>query len=208
MRYVLAVAAVFSSLLVGPFAQSRSGLAPKDLFQLQSIGDVQLSPTGTHVAYSVTHNDRPGRPYSTVAIRDLATGQVRAVRDGFGVRWSRDGRWIAYTGRTNEGAGLIVADAAGEHARLLAPIAGTNHPLPSTGEDLSWSPDARFVAFLSATPGPETEHADGDPMVITRYLYKPTASEGETRFNDNRRLHIFIVDVATKQVKQLTDGPY
>ena len=37
-------------------------------------------------------------------------------------------------------------------------------------------------------------------MVITRYLYKPTASEGLTRFNDNRRLHVFVVDVASKQV--------
>ena len=33
-------------------------------------------------------------------------------------------------------------------------------------------------------------------MVITRYLYKPTAAEGMTRFNDNRRLHIFIADIA------------
>ena len=43
-------------------------------------------------------------------------------------------------------------------------------------------------------------------MVITRYLYKPDAGEGMTRFNDNRRLHIFVVDLATKQVRQLTQG--
>ncbi len=202
----IASAVLALSFVAGALAQTKSGLAPKDLYQLQSIGDVQLSPTGTHVAYSITHNDRPGRPYSTVAIRDLATGQVRAVRDGFGVRWSRDGRWVAYVGQTAEGAGLIVADAAGEHARLLAPMTGTNHPLPSTGEDLAWSPDGRAIAFLSSTPGPEADQANGDPMVITRYLYKPTASEGATRFNDNRRLHVFIADVATKGVKQLTDG--
>lgn len=44
--------------------------------------------------------------------------------------------------------------------------------------------------------------------MITRYLYKPDASEGTTRFNNNKRLHIFVVDVATKQVKQLTNGNY
>ena len=43
-------------------------------------------------------------------------------------------------------------------------------------------------------------------MVITRYLYKPDAAEGMTRFNDNRRLHIFVVDVASGEVEQLTDG--
>jgi dipeptidyl aminopeptidase/acylaminoacyl peptidase len=44
--------------------------------------------------------------------------------------------------------------------------------------------------------------------VIKRYLYKPTASEGSTRFNDNRRAHIFIVDVASRDVRQLTHGDY
>ena len=45
-------------------------------------------------------------------------------------------------------------------------------------------------------------------MVITRYLFKPTAAEGLTRFNDNKRLHIFVVDVATRTARQLTNGPY
>jgi len=44
--------------------------------------------------------------------------------------------------------------------------------------------------------------------VITRYLYKPDAREGLTRFNDNQRLHIFVVDIASKQMHQLTQGNY
>ena len=44
--------------------------------------------------------------------------------------------------------------------------------------------------------------------MITRYLYKPTAREGLTRFNDNRRLHIFVVDIASRQVHQFTQGNY
>ena len=42
--------------------------------------------------------------------------------------------------------------------------------------------------------------------MITRYMYKPDAGEGMTRFNDNRRLHIFIVDVGSKAVRQVTNG--
>ncbi len=85
---------------------------------------------------------------------------------------------------------------------------GTNHPLPTSGDSVAWSPDGRFLAYVSATPGPETDDANGDPMVITRYLYKPTATEGLTRFNDNKRLHLFVVDVATRQVRQLTTGAF
>ena len=72
----------------------------------------------------------------------------------------------------------------------------------------SWSPDGKRLAFVSATPGPETADASGDPVVITRYLYKPDAAEGMTRFNDNRRLHLFVVDVASGRVEQLTDGAF
>ena len=89
----------------------------------------------------------------------------------------------------------MVAAPTDPATRFIAPIEGTNHPLPSSGDRLAWSPDGRQIAFISATPGPEAD-ANGDPMVITRYLYKPTASEGLTRFNDNRRLHIFVADVA------------
>ncbi|MBK8314984.1 MAG: hypothetical protein IPL01_13630 [Acidobacteria bacterium] len=93
---------------------------------------------------------------------------------------------------------------------MIAPKLGTNSAaITMEGDGIAWSPDlAVALAIVHATPGPETAAADGDPKVITRYLYKPTASEGNTRFNDNRRLHIFVADPATKQVRQLTDGIY
>ena len=190
----------------GPTFQS------SDLYRLRSVGDVQVSPDGKRIAYSVQNNDRPGRPYSQVWILDLATGKsMRLGSDNEGAsgpRWSRDGQQIAYFGREESGAGVVVSRADGSGAVLLAPVSGTNHPLPASGERLAWSPDGKQVAFISSAPGPETDNANGDPMVITRYLYKPTASEGLTRFNDNRRLHIFVVEVATREVHQLTSGEY
>ncbi|HEV2447303.1 MAG TPA: prolyl oligopeptidase family serine peptidase, partial [Candidatus Sulfopaludibacter sp.] len=68
--------------------------------------------------------------------------------------------------------------------------------------------DAKQIAYVSAQPGPETADATGDPVVITRYLYKPTATEGNSHFNDNKRLHIFLLDVATGQSRQLTTGTH
>ena len=88
-------------------------------------------------------------------------------------------------------------------------MTGTNSSaLLNVGSDIAWSPDGRRIAFVSATPGPEAGTADGDPMVIERYLYKPTASEGNTHFNDNQRLHLFVIDLGSKQITQLTDGVY
>jgi len=191
--------------------QPVAGITSPDLYKLRSLGDVQLSPDGKRVAYAVTRRDGAGRPSSEAWIRDLATGQeARLGTDATRAsapRWSPDGQWVAFFGRVGDSSGVAVAHADGSGIRFIAPVSGTNHVLPSMGERLAWSPDGKRLAFISSTPGPE-EDANGDPMVITRYSYKPTASEGLTRFDDNRRLHVFVADLSTRQVKQLTSGNY
>ncbi len=192
-------------------AAAQAGLQSTDLYKLRSIDEVALAPDAARIAYGIRHADRQGKPYSDVWIMDVETG--RSVRLGSEKeaasrpRWSPDGRSIAYLGRDEEHQALMVTRSDGTGSIVLAPITATNHPLPSSGASLAWSPDSKQIAFVSATAGPESD-ANGDPMVITRYLYKPTASEGSTRFNDNRRLHLFIADIATKQVRQLTHGNY
>ena len=185
------------------------GIRSEDLYKLQSVGDVQASSDGDHVAYAVQSSDRPGRPYSRLWMMSLSTRKSWRVGgdSASGPVWAPNGKLIAFSGREGERSGLMIAAPDGSGVTFIAPVEGTNHPLPSSGDRFAWSPDAKQIAFISATPGPEAD-ANGDPMVITRYLYKPTASEGLTRFNDNRRLHIFIADVATKVVRQLTTGDY
>ncbi|HET9985863.1 MAG TPA: S9 family peptidase [Longimicrobiales bacterium] len=192
-------------------AQDPRGLEAADLFKLRTLGDVQLSPDGSRLAYEIRLSDRPGRPRSETWIRVLATGQESRLGAGATAasspRWSPDGRLIAFFGSVGDSSGLVVANADGGGLRFLAPVRGTNHVLPTTGDRLSWSPDGTRIAFVSSTPGPE-EDAGGDPMVITRYSYKPTASEGLTRFDDNQRLHVFVVSLADRSVRQLTSGDY
>jgi dipeptidyl aminopeptidase/acylaminoacyl peptidase len=207
----LIVALLMSKLSVASIAQS-SGLQSDDLYRLRSVGDTQISPDGTRIAYSVTNNDRPGAPYSQLWLMEVSTGKTTQIEGASGgARWSPDGTLIACLGRAGEKSGqsgLITVRADGSQPTFIAPVQGTNHPLPSTGERVAWSPDGKQIAFISATAGPETDAASGDPIIITRYLYKPTASEGMTRFNDNRRAHIFIAELATKIVRQLTAGDY
>ncbi|MFN8060811.1 MAG: S9 family peptidase [Vicinamibacterales bacterium] len=183
-----------------------------DLRRLASVGDVRISPDGRRVAYTVQRTEGDGRPTSEVWLATLADGKSSRLgtdrESASAPRWSRDGTRLAFLGQSGERYGLLVSNADGSDFRFVAPVSGTNHPLPSAGERLSWSPDGTRIAFISTTDGPETDRANGDPMVITRYLYKPTASEGLTRFNDNRRTHIFVADLATGAVAQLTDGAF
>jgi dipeptidyl aminopeptidase/acylaminoacyl peptidase len=186
-------------------------LNSSDLSRLRSVGGVALSPDGRFIAYTITMRDRPGRPYGQLWVMDVNNGKsVRLGGDkpAGGPLWSGDSKWIAFHGADGDKHGLMIAHPDGSESTFLAALAGTNSPLPGTGKDVAWSPDGKQIAFVSSTPGEVAAEASGDPMVITRYLYKPDAGEGSTRFNDNQRLHIFVVDLASKKASQLTEGNY
>jgi dipeptidyl aminopeptidase/acylaminoacyl peptidase len=206
----------FALLLIGiaSAALGQSGrFMSADLYRLRSAGDVAFSPDGAHIAYTVTNNDGPGRPYSQVHVLHVASGRtVKLAKEkdaSSGPEWSPDSKWLAYSGKLGDKTGLIVSRPDGSEARWIAALEWTNHPMPDTGKRLAWSPDSRRLAFVTAVPGPETEaSATSDPVVITRYLYKPDYEEGNSHFNDNRRTHIFVADVASGRVTPLTTGDF
>ncbi|HSE41777.1 MAG TPA: hypothetical protein VLH08_13520, partial [Acidobacteriota bacterium] len=187
-------------------------LKSADFYKMRSVKEAEISPDGKKIAYTVTTNPQTGKSTNQIWVIDIASGRsVRLLGEkdsGSGPRWSNDSEWLAFAGTTSDKDGLMIARADGSGVRFLSEVKGTNSPLTYEGEAIDWSPDSKTIAFVSTTPGPETELAKGDPVVITRYLYKPNYEEGSTRFNDNRRRHIFVVDVQSGKVEQKTTGNF
>jgi dipeptidyl aminopeptidase/acylaminoacyl peptidase len=198
-------------LILTPAVLLARPLTSADLFKMRSVASVALSPDGAHIAYAVESNGPAGRPYRQLYLATLPSGDpVRlggdADRSG-GAVWSPDGRMIAFSGKMGDKSGLHVANADGTGIRFLTGMEDTNSPLTFEGATIDWSPDGKQIAFVSTVPGPETNDASGDPRVITRYLYKPDAGEGNTRFNDNRRREVFVIDATGGTPRALTTGP-
>jgi dipeptidyl aminopeptidase/acylaminoacyl peptidase len=209
-RRTLLMTAVAISTAAVALGQEKEGVQSGDLLKLRSVVAVQLSPDARRAAYVIESNDGQRRPWGQLWVMTIADGRttrIGAERDPSGNPvWSPDGQWLAYEGRVGDKSGLCVARSDGTSPRFLAEMTGTNAPLPGSGSTVTWSPDSKRIAFVSSVPGPETGEATGDPIVIKRYLYKPDAGEGFSHFNDNRRLHIFVTDVASGRAEQLTSG--
>ncbi len=204
----------FLLLILSSFsvANAQQTLKSSDFYKMKSVKEAEISPDGKKIAYTVANNPQTGKTTNQVWVMDLTNGKsVRLLTEkdsGSGPNWSNDSTWIALNGKTGDKEGLMIVRSDGTDLRFLSEIKGTNSPLTYEGTTIEWSPDSKQIAFVSTTPGPETELATGDPVVITRYLYKPSYDEGSTRFNDNRRRHIFIVNVASGKVEQKTTGNF
>lgn len=207
------------SLLAGIFllficvtGVSAQGFVSSDIKDLREVNEVQVSPSGDEVLYGVSHSDEPGASYTRYWIKNIENGKQRPfpVDQQISVsnpRWSPDGEWIAFYGTKDDQYGVMVAQKSGRNLRLLTGSNWTNHPLPGTGQRLTWSPNSEWIGYLSTTPGPETEEAKGDPVVIRRYSYK-TSGAGGDYFTDNRRVQIFKVHLGSGESIQLTDNDY
>ena len=126
-------------------------------------------------------------------------------------RWSPDSNSIAFLSRQNDVDGIwVVRVDKNEAPKLIAPVQSTNFFITYAGEPFAWSPDSKRIAYISAKaetpePPPSTSRRGdprpNDPQVIDRIQYK-----SRTSLSDNRRTHVWLVEVERAQPLQLTSG--
>jgi dipeptidyl aminopeptidase/acylaminoacyl peptidase len=151
-RIVCAV--LFLVFAAGLSAQKRS-ITEKDLFQFNWIGDPQVSPDGSRVAFvKSTVNDKPDGYDSAVwTVSARGDGPPRRLTSGkhdSTPRWSPDGKRLAFVrapeqdGRPPQPGQIYVLSLGGGEAQALT-------RMPKGAGSPNWSPNGHRIAFTSTT---------------------------------------------------------
>ena len=194
-------------------APAQRKLTPDDIYRFREVGDPQISPDGSWVAYTVSTPDSV-EDKSNSDIWMASWDGVRNVRlttsksSEHSPRWSPDGRYLAFLSDREDEREVdqvwLLDRTGGEADRLT--------DLPGGVVEHAWSPDSRRFALIVSDPDPDSAATGADssdkatpkPIVINRHQFK----EDETGYLDQRRDHLYLFDRATRRAELLTPGEY
>lgn len=219
-------------LLTSVLASAQQTPAPRpitvdDAFQIKAVDDPQISADGTWVAYTVeTASLKKDKSYTQVLIVPSAGGEPIPMtvdtETSSHPRWSPDGKYLAFlSGRNDRKTQVYLLNRQGGEAQKITDTV-------QNVEDFAWAPDNNRIALVLRDPKPEEieeakdktkDEAGGEaaeknpeskksktppPIVVDRYQFKAD----EVGYLDRRRTHLYVFDIATKKVTQVTSGDF
>jgi dipeptidyl aminopeptidase/acylaminoacyl peptidase len=199
----------FLSRMLAPLAaQTRRLIGPEDYFLFKFVGDPALSPDGRQVAYTVTRVDRAqNRRMSAVWVVPVDGGAPARQLTGSAVsssapRWRPDGKAIAF-----QSVRPVPGDSASQRSQEYLLDLGGGEPrrltaFPTGIQGCDFSPDGTRLACLSRTGPSDRKAPSSDVRHYTGLSYK----FNDTGWFDDRKSHVWIVELASAKATQLTTG--
>ncbi len=183
-------------------AQTTRPLTIADMQRFQQVSDPRLSPNGDWIVYTVSGVD---------SAHDRANGDIwvarwdgtRTVRMTYGADDEHSPQFagsdhaisfLSSRGDPHDSDQLWLLSMEGGEARKLTSV-------KDGIDDYSWSPDGKRAVLALRDSMADADSAP-HPIVIDRYQFKQDV-EG---YLDEHRVHLWLLDVATQSLTQLTSG--
>jgi len=180
-----------------------------DLVRIANVTELDLSPDGEWVVYSVGEANlkEDATYYDLWRARWDGSGKHALTRtaneDESQPAISPDGKWIAFLsdrGEEDAKTQVWVMSSHGGEAEALTKF-------PGGVSDFDWAPDSKRLAVIANDP----ERAEGeekpkqpDPIVIDRHYFK----EDNVGWVTDKRQHLYLFEVTGKTAMQLTSGAH
>jgi dipeptidyl aminopeptidase/acylaminoacyl peptidase len=218
---------VASMLAGGQQTAAPRAITIDDAFQVKAVDDPQISADSAWVAYTIeTTSLKKDKSFTQVWMAPSAGGEAIAMTAEDETpnhpRWSPDGKYLAFLSGRNDGKKQVY---------VLNRQGGEAQKITDTLQDVDnfvWAPDSKRMVLVLRDPSPEEveaakekakDEAGGDaeekspesrksktprPIVVDRYQFKAD----EIGYLDRRRTHLYVFDIATKKMTQVTSGDF
>ncbi|WP_394221720.1 S9 family peptidase [Alteromonas gracilis] len=195
-------------------SDNNSYFQSEDIFNLEYVSEVQVSPDGEHVAYVRSSNDimsDSSRANVWLASVDGKSNRplLSSKKSYYSVRWSPDGSRLAYLSDEEGKPQLYVRWMDTGQTALVTNVT-------SSLSNITWSPDGKYIAFTMSVDEKETpldvkmpkkpEGAKWSPDF--KYITKARYQADGKGVLEPAYTHIFVVPSEGGTARQLTSGNY
>jgi dipeptidyl aminopeptidase/acylaminoacyl peptidase len=202
---------VASAATVTAQPKPRNTLSIEQYLDWEDVQNPQLSPDGTQIIYTRRWIDKINDKWeSSLWIMNADGSHQRFLVQGSDVRWSPDGRRIAYVAKGEPTGQQIFTrwmDAEGAASQISR--------LTDAPTNLEWAPDGKSVAFtmnvatkenwaIPMPAAPKGAKWTEPPKIVTRLAYRAD----RIGFTDDGYRHLFVIPADGGTPRQITDGTW